>query len=69
MTAAAPAAAQDAVLLGAEDLPLYCPGPKAPLWSMHPRVFLDIADTGSARCPYCSAEYRLKPGTVIKHGH
>ena len=69
MTAAAPAAAQDAVLLGAGDLPLYCSGPKAPLWSMHPRVFLDIADTGSARCPYCSAEYRLKPGTVIKHGH
>ena len=73
MTAAAPAAAkdtpQDAVLLDAEDLPLYCPGPKAPLWSMHPRAFLDIADTGSARCPYCSAEYRLKPGTVIKHGH
>lgn len=69
MTAAAPAAAQDTVLLGAEDLPLYCPGPKAPLWSMHPRVFLDIVDAGSVRCPYCSTEYRLKPGTVIKHGH
>lgn len=69
MTAAAPATAQEAVLVGAEDLPLYCPGPKAPLWSMHPRVFLDVTDTGSARCPYCSTEYRLKPGTVVKHGH
>jgi uncharacterized Zn-finger protein len=62
-------AAQEPILLGAEDLPLYCPGPKAPLWSMHPRVFLDVTATGSARCPYCSAEYRLKPGTVLKHGH
>ncbi len=69
MTAAAPAVAQEPVLLGAEDLPLYCPGPKAPLWSMHPRVYLDVVDTGSARCPYCSAEYRLKPGTELKHGH
>jgi uncharacterized Zn-finger protein len=67
MTAAT--ATQEAVLVGAEDLPLYCPGPKAPLWSMHPRVYLDIVDTGSVRCPYCSTEYRLKPGTVIKHDH
>lgn len=35
---------------------------------MHPRVFLDVAHNGSARCAYCGAEYRLKPGTVL-HGH
>ena len=69
MTAADPALTQETVLIGAEHIPLYCPGPKAPLWSMHPRVFLDIADTGAVRCPYCSTEYLLKPGTVIKHGH
>lgn len=46
----------------------YCPGPKAPLWSMHPRVFLDVTHTGQASCPYCGAAYRLKPGTVV-HGH
>ncbi len=67
MTAAAQAA-QNAIEVGAEDLPVYCPDPKAPLWSMHPRVFLDVAHTGSARCPYCGTEYRLKPGTVV-HGH
>lgn len=67
MTAAAQAA-QNAIEVGAEDLPVYCPGPKAPLWSMHPRVFLDVAHTGSARCPYCGTEYRLKTGTVV-HGH
>ncbi|KAG0767344.1 hypothetical protein G6F22_017664 [Rhizopus arrhizus] len=35
---------------------------------MHPRVFLDVARTGSASCAYCGAEYRLKAGTVL-HGH
>ncbi|WP_144631001.1 zinc-finger domain-containing protein [Bordetella genomosp. 13] len=70
MTAAASAAApaQEVIEVGADDLPVYCPGPKAPLWSMHPRVFLDVTNTGSARCAYCGAEYRLKPGTVL-HGH
>ena len=63
MTAAAPAAAPHEVIeVGAEDLPVFCPGPKAPLWSMHPRVFLDVARA------YCGAEYKLKPGTVL-HGH
>jgi len=67
MTAvAAPAhLAQTPIEIGAEDLPLHCPGQHAPLWSMHPRVFLDIAHTGNAKCPYCGAEYRLKPGTVV----
>ncbi|SAI69157.1 Uncharacterized protein conserved in bacteria [Bordetella ansorpii] len=71
MTAAASAAvpAQEVIEVGAEDLPIHCPGPKAPLWSMHPRVFLDVAHTGSARCPYCGAEYRLKPGTVLRGHH
>ena len=72
MTAASPAAVSSAqhevIEVGAEDLPVFCPGPKAPLWSMHPRVFLDVARTSSARCAYCGAEYRLKPGTVL-HGH
>ncbi|CAM3465669.1 zinc-finger domain-containing protein [Bordetella sputigena] len=70
MTAAATASKHEIIEVGAEDVPVYCPGPKAPLWSMHPRVFLDVAHTGSTRCPYCGAEYRLKPGTVLSsHGH
>ncbi len=71
MTAAAPAAVphpHEVIEVGADDLPVFCPGPKAPLWSMHPLVFLDVARTGSASCAYCGAEYRLKPGTVL-HGH
>jgi uncharacterized Zn-finger protein len=39
------------------DLPLHCPLPGSPLWSRHPRVFLDVLKTGEATCPYCSTKY------------
>ena len=58
----------EVILISASDLPLYCPGPKAPLWSMHPRVYIESQKTGSAVCPYCSASYQLKPGEAI-HDH
>lgn len=41
------------------DLPLSCPMPAMSLWNSHPRVFLPVAVTGSAKCPYCGAEYTL----------
>ena len=43
---------------------VYCPSPLADmkLWNSHPKVFLDVARTGQAKCPYCSTEYRLKAG-------
>lgn len=56
------------IIITAEDLPLHCPGSNAPQWSMHPRVFLDITDTGTVTCPYCSATYQLKEGEK-GHGH
>ncbi|MES2536558.1 MAG: zinc-finger domain-containing protein [Pseudomonadota bacterium] len=58
----------DAVLLGADELPAYCPHAAMPIWSSHPRVFLDMSAHGEAKCPYCGTVYRLKPGTVLK-GH
>ena len=39
------------------DLPLHCPMPRTPVWSYHPRVFLDVAEAGETRCPYCSTLY------------
>jgi uncharacterized Zn-finger protein len=45
-----------------------CPHPKMPLWSNHPKVYLDVASTGEARCPYCSTVYVLK-GAAKGHGH
>lgn len=49
---------------------VFCPSPKAgmKLWDTHPRVFLDVAQTGSARCPYCGTAYHLRAGEVFR-GH
>lgn len=55
----------DAVVLDAKDLPAFCPNPAMTLWNQHPRVYLDIAVTGEAMCPYCGTRYRLKPGARI----
>jgi len=65
----AQSATSQPVMIGAEDLPLHCPTSHTALWNMHPRVFLDIKDTGSAQCPYCGAAYQLKPGVAAGHGH
>jgi uncharacterized Zn-finger protein len=61
--------AQAAVELDARDLPAFCPNPKMPIWSGHPRVFIDVTHAGEGRCPYCGTTYRLKPGTVVKGHH
>ena len=45
------------VEVGEHDLPLHCPVPGAPLWARHPRVFLDVAKTGEALCPYCGTRF------------
>jgi uncharacterized Zn-finger protein len=58
---------QTPIEVGTEDLPLHCPTGKAKNWDLHPRVFLDIAHTGQAKCPYCGAEYHLKPGAQVGH--
>jgi uncharacterized Zn-finger protein len=46
-----------------------CPHPKMPLWSQHPRVFIDLTHEGQGRCPYCGTTYRLAAGQVVGHGH
>ena len=46
------------VELDSKDLPAYCPNPAMPIWSSHPRVFLDFTANGEAKCPYCSTVYK-----------
>ena len=46
-----------------------CPNPSMQVWNTHPRVFLDLSKTGTAKCPYCGTTYQLKPGAVIGSGH
>jgi len=48
-----------------KDLPLHCPMPRTPLWSYHPRVFLQFGGHGgegapSVKCPYCGTVYVFK---------
>ncbi|MFO1304551.1 MAG: zinc-finger domain-containing protein [Burkholderiales bacterium] len=50
------------VVVTAKDLPVFCPNPAMPLWSSHPRVFLDIEVEGETRCPYCGTVYLLRGG-------
>ena len=50
-----------------KDLPLHCPLPGAPLWSRHPRVFLDVAKEREVLCPYCGTRY-VYQGAAVK-GH
>ena len=54
-----PANAQHKYEVTTDDLPLSCPMPGMYLWNSHPKVFLPIEETGSAKCPYCGARYFL----------
>ena len=50
---------------------VFCPNPKAQmqLWNSHPKVSLDVARTGEAKCPYCGTVYQLKAGEHFGAGH
>jgi uncharacterized Zn-finger protein len=48
---------------------VFCPNPRMPLWSNHPRVYLDVVTTGEVKCPYCGAVYRLKAGEKLHAAH
>ena len=50
---------------------MFCPAPKAnmKLWNNHPKVYLDVAHTGEAKCPYCGTVYKLKAGEHFGAGH
>ena len=37
-------------------------------WNTHPKVYLDVGHTGSAKCPYCGTVYQLKAGEHFAGG-
>jgi uncharacterized Zn-finger protein len=43
---------------------VFCPSPAAKMetWNTHPKVYLDVGKSGSAKCPYCGTVYALKAG-------
>ncbi|WP_423457431.1 zinc-finger domain-containing protein [Ottowia sp. VDI28] len=66
---------QAVIELNAKDVTpeggVFCPNPKADMkvWDTHPRVYLDIAHTGEAKCPYCGTVYRLKDPSALHAAH
>jgi len=60
MTTASPKDKLRVIEVSAENLPIHCPPPDAPLWARHPRVFLDVVSTGEAACPYCGTRFVFK---------
>jgi len=50
---------------------VYCPSPKADMKIVnnHPKVYLDVAREGRAKCPYCGTLYSLKAGEHFGGGH
>ncbi|MEI6801545.1 MAG: zinc-finger domain-containing protein [Burkholderiales bacterium] len=50
---------------------VYCPAPQAGMqtWNTHPKVFLDVAHSGQAKCPYCGTVYQLKAGEHFAAHH
>ena len=55
-----PANAENQYAVTRADLPLSCPMPAMALWNSHPKVYLAVEATGSAKCPYCGAQFTLK---------
>ncbi|WP_033227512.1 zinc-finger domain-containing protein [Rickettsiella massiliensis] len=48
------------LMVTTRQLPLSCPLPQDVLWNKHPKVYLPIAKTGRATCPYCGTTYVLE---------
>lgn len=57
----------ETVMLDGDQVSAFCPNPAMPVWSNHPKVFLDVTKTGEATCPYCGTKYQLKPGAKVHH--
>ena len=50
---------------------LYCPSQLAgmDIASSHPKVYLDVARTGQAKCAYCGTVYALAAGEHVGGHH
>jgi uncharacterized Zn-finger protein len=54
------------ITVTAQEMPAFCPNPKMPVWSSHPKVYLSFDGEGQAACPYCGTAYQLD-GPVKHH--
>jgi uncharacterized Zn-finger protein len=51
----------------ARELPVRCPPIDTAAWKQHPRVYLDVLQTGQARCPYCGTRYVFQGAAPKSH--
>jgi len=63
----AQAESPEVIKVTSAQLPVYCPGSNTPLWSMHPRVYIDLGQDGRGKCPYCGAVYELEGAAPAAH--
>jgi uncharacterized Zn-finger protein len=64
----APVPAPISPILTVPSSPALCDGDVAAGLG-HPRIYLDLAATGSAVCPYCSRRFVLAEGARPAGGH
>jgi len=43
-----------------ENKPVVCPPPDERIWDAHPRVYLNLDESGHVNCPYCGTAFILK---------
>ncbi len=46
-------------VVDSNDLPIYCSFKDAKQLNMHPKVYMQFNEQGSAVCPYCGLKYEL----------
>lgn len=52
--------AKNAIEVKRSDLPIHCPMEGSSLWNSHPKVYIPVEENGGeAKCPYCSAIFKL----------
>lgn len=45
--------------VNSSDLPISCPTDDMKTWDSHPKVYLEMDETGKATCQYCGAQFIL----------
>lgn len=48
---------QEMIIVAADTKRVHCPPNNYPLWSQHPRVYIDLSKVDEAECPYCGNRF------------
>jgi len=45
--------------VNSSDLPVSCPSRDMSTWDSHPKIYMEMSESGEAVCQYCGAQYIL----------